>query len=220
MKEKEMQDSWKDYSTRLESDLNLNHSTLNMAKLKSTRLTLWHLMFRRFIEATIFIILLIWLLRFASNNYPIPQFALSGIILALFCLVGFIGSTGQIILIIRLDYSKPVTTFQLQIEKLKAYSLQTLKLLLLSIPFYFAYIIIGFKAVFNFDIYSQSSINWLLWNLILSILFIPFSIWLYKKLNYKTKNRWLKSLIADNGGKQISSAVQFINEIEELKKQI
>ena len=215
-----MQDSWKDYATRLMSDLNLNHSILNEAKLKSTRLTLRHLMYRRIIETITFAIMLSLLLDFASNNYPIPQFVFSGAILALFCLVGFIGSIGQIILIIRLDYSKPVTTFQLQIEKLKAYSLQTLKLLLLSIPFYFAYIIIGFKAVFNFDIYSQSSINWLLWNLILSILFIPFSIWLYRKLNYKTKDSWIKSLIADNGGKQISSAIQFINEIEELKKQI
>ena len=84
------------------------------------------------------------------------------------------GSIGQIILIIKIDYSKPVTTLQLQLERLKVYSLQTLRLLFLSIPFYFAYIIVGFKLLFKLDIYAHADSKWLLWNIILSIAFCTF----------------------------------------------
>ena len=96
--------------------------------------------------------------------------------------------------------------------------MKTLRLFFISIPFYSAYIIIGYKVLFNYDIYGNANSNWVLWNLFLSILFVPFSIYVYKKLRLDAKSNWVKKLIADNGGKQIDSAIQFIDELVEYKK--
>jgi hypothetical protein len=141
------------------------------------------------------------------------------VILGLFSIIGAIGNLWQIRLIFQLDYSIPVTDFLIQLEKLKLYSLQTLRLLFLSIPFYFAYVIVGFKVLFNFDIYSNANSVWMIWNIVLSLLLVPVSIYFVKQLKVCTRRNWVKKLIADNGGKQIDSAIQFINEIVEFKKQ-
>ena len=219
MKKKDIKDIWKDYSTRLQTDLNVNHPAFKNENLKKTRLTLRKLIYRRAIESVLFLIIVKLFFSFALNNYPIPQYVLSGVIIGIFYLVGFIGSIGQIILIIKLDYSNPITALQLKLEKLKTHSLKTLRLFILQIPFAFlAYPIIGFKVFANFDIWTHGDSKWLILNIILSIVFIPFSVWIYKKFSYKTESKWVKNLITDNGGIQINSAIQFINEIEEFKK--
>jgi len=169
------------------------------------------------INLAIFIGLAAFLLNFIIENYPVIHFMIAGGILLCFVLLGILGSISQISQALNIDYTQSVTECQEQLEKLKAYNLQTLRLLFLSIPFYFAYIIIGFKVWMNVDIYSSGNTEWLMGNLILSILFIPLSIWIYRVLNYHNARSWVRRMIADNGGRQIQAALGFLNEIDELK---
>lgn len=209
---------WNNHSSNLETNLEVNYASLKNANLKHTRLKLNSLVIRRFLEAFIFLFAIVLLINFIIKNDSEPQYVISGVTLGLFSIIGAIGNLWQIGLIFQLDYSNPVTNFLIQLEKLKLYSLQTLRLLFLSIPFYFSYIIIGFKLLFNFDIYSNANSVWLIWNIVVSLLLIPFSIYFVRQLRVSTKRNWVKKLIADNGGKQIESAIQFINEIVEFKK--
>ena len=218
MTKENIQNLWSDYSSELQEKLNTNTLSLPSTDAKTPKTILNGLLIRRILESLLFLVFSGLLLRFSIENNSTIYYVLSGLILMIFCLVGLTGSLMQIILILRLDFSKPITSFQAQLEKLKIYSLQTLRLIFLSIPFYSAYMVIGFKALYDFDILANADSNWLIWNIILTILFIPFSIWLYKILNYKTKKRWVKKLIVDNGGKQIHSAIQFLHEIEEFEK--
>lgn len=208
---------WEKHGNILNSELHLNYSTLKNTNFKNTRRSLNYLLIRRYVEVSIFILITTLLINFIIENKE-PQYIISGIVLTIFALVGAIGSIWQIISILRLDYSKPVTLILIQIEKLKIYSLQTLRLLILSVPFYFAYVIIGFKVVINFDIFSNSDSQWLISNVISSIILIPISIYLFRQLRINSKNNWLKKLIAENGGKQIDDAFNFLNEIEAFKK--
>jgi hypothetical protein len=50
------------------------------------------------------------------------------------------------------------------------------------------------------------------------VLFVPLSLYIVKQLRINAKKNWVKKLLADNGGKQIDSAIRFINEIVEFKK--
>ena len=218
MEDIDFRNLWNNHSSNIQTNLEVNFTSLKNANFKSTRLQLNKLVFRRFAEALVFLVIAVLLLVFNIRNYSVPQYLISGVILCFFSIIGAIGNFWQIVLIIRLDYSKPVTEFLIQLEKLKIYSLQTLRLFFLSIPFYSAYIIIGYKVLFNYDIYGNANSNWVLWNLFLSILFVPFSIYVYKKLRLDAKSNWVKKLIADNGGKQIDSAIQFIDELVEYKK--
>ncbi len=208
---------WDKHGANLQSELQLNYTMLKNTNFKSARLSLKRLLIRRCLEVFLFFIITILLINFIIANKE-PQYIISGLILGLFTTIGALGSIWQLILIIRLDYSKPITLLLVQMEKLKIYSLQTLRLLILSFPFYFAYIIIGFKVFINFDIYSNADSAWLIWNTILCVLLIPFSIYLYSQLRINAKRNWLKKLIADSGGKQIDKAFNFIKEIAAYKK--
>ena len=218
MKNDYIKNIWESYSSSLYNNLNINLTRLQEKNVKKTRNALNGLFLRRTIESILFLIFAVLLLRFSIENSSTIHYIFSGLILMAFCLIGLIGSILQIVLIFRLDYSHPITSFQTQLEKLKIYSLQTLRLIFLSIPFYITYMIIGFKVLYDFDIFSNADSVWLIWNLGLTILFIPLTLWLVKILNYKTRTKWVQKLIFDNGGKQIHSAIQFLNEIEEFEK--
>ena len=217
MKNIDLNSIWDKHGAYLQSELQLNYTTLKNTNFKSVRLSLKRLLIRRCLEVLLFLIITILLINFIIANKE-PQYIISGLILGLFTIIGALGSIWQLVLIIRLDYSKPITFLLVQMEKLKIYSLQTLRLLILSFPFYFAYIIIGFKVLINFDIYSNANSAWLIWNTILSVILIPFSIYLYCQLRINTKRNRLKKFIADSGGKQIDAAFNFINEIAAYKK--
>jgi hypothetical protein len=219
MEDTDIRNIWNNHSSNLQANLEVNFTSIKNSNFKSTRLQMSKLLFRRIAEGLVFLVIALLLLVFNIRNYTVPQYLISGVVLCLFSAVGAIGNIRQIVQIIRLDYSKPVTEFLIRLEKLRIYSLQTLKLLLLSVPFYFAYIVLGFKILFNYDIFSNTNSNWLLMNLFLSILFVPVAIYLYRQLRLSAKSNWVKKLIADNGGKQIDSAIQFINEVIDYRIQ-
>ncbi len=218
MKEINIENIWDKHSTGLENSLHLDHEALKNTELKKSQLQLNRLAFRRLIEGGFFLLILILLSEFIINNSTVPQYVISGTILGIFSLVGAIGSLWQISLILRLDYSKSVTDLLIHIEKIKLFGLQILKLLLLSIPFYFAYIIIGFKVLFDYDIYSNADSGWLKANLALAVILIPVSIYFINQLRINTKRTWVRKILTDNGGKQIDAAIKFINEIDEYKR--
>ena len=147
------------------------------------------------------------------------QYFTAGLVLTIFAAIGYVGSIKQIKSIIQLDYNTPVTVFQDELERIKAYSLQTIRLIFMSTPFYFAYVIIGFKAFLNTDILSQGDQSWITANIILSVLLIPASIWFYRNLSLSSERKWIKTLIRDNGGKEIHAAMEFIGEIDDFKRE-
>ena len=218
MEDKDFRNIWNMHSSDLETNLEVDFASLKNANFKSTRLQLSQLIIRRFAEVLVFLFAFVLLVSFIINNNSEPQYVISGVILSVFSIIGVIGNARQLVLIFRLDYSKPVTDFLVQLEKLKLYSLQTLRLILLSIPFYFAYIVIGFKVLFGYDIYSYSNAGWLISNVVLSVLLVPFAIYIVSQLRVNAKRNWVKKMLADKGGKQIDSAIRFINEIVEYKK--
>lgn len=219
MEEKDIIEMWKNYSARLRDELTIDRVVVKDIKLTKARTELNWLLGQRVVEAIIFLVLFLWLVGFIGNNFPVLHFVAAGFILMVFSLIGLIGNLLQIGQIRQLDYAQPVTAFQEHLQRLQAYNLQTLRLVFLSVPFYFAYIIIGFRAFFGLDIYANANPNWLIANLLLSILLIPAVIWLYKKLSYRSQKNWVKKLIEDNGGKRIRSALQFLEEIDQFKKE-
>lgn len=218
MQEINIENIWNKHGMGLENSLHLNLETIKKAELKSGRKQLNRLAIRRLAEGVVFLLIIFLLSKFIVDNYTMPQYVISGAILGFFALAGAIGSFWQINLILNLDYSRPVTDLQIQIEKIKLFDLQFLKLMFLSVPFYFAYIIIGFKVLFNYDIFSNADHSWLITNLVITVILIPVSIYFINQLRIKSRHSWVRQIIADNGGKQIDAAIRFINEIEEYKK--
>lgn len=219
MEEKDIKKSWKNYGEELQVDAPLQLSLVEEVKVMKAKIELSQLQWRRGIEAALFFICFAFLVHFIGMHFPVWHFMAAAGVLAIFALIGLVGCIVEMALIARLDYSTPVTAFQHQLQRIKAYDLQILRLIFLSIPFYFAYIIIGFEAFLGVDIYANGNKAWLIGNGIISLALIPASIWLYRKLSYQAEINWVRSLIVQNGGKQIQSALAFLGEIEDFTKE-
>lgn len=211
--------SWKAFGQKLDSEARLDPLGQADSNFLRSRKELKKFLRWRFLETISFSICVLLLTRFVLNNHAGIHFVLAGVILGIFAFTGLLRSAWQMILILRIDYSGPVTGFQEQLEKAKIYNLQTLRLIFLSLPFYFAYIVIGFRILFGADIFSKVNESWLWINLVVSILFVYPSVWLYRNLSYKSRHRWLMGLIMDNGGKQLRDALQFLEDIEQFKSE-
>jgi hypothetical protein len=217
MKELELSHSWKDFGKKLQDEMHLDMFTQEGKRVNKIKKLLNWLLVRRLLEALVFGLFSYWLIRFTINYHSVVHYLLAGIILGVFSVTGFIGNLRVAFTILNLDYSSPVASFQEKLERIKVYNLQILRLLFLSIPFYLAYIIIGSEVIIGLDFLGHADTTWLWMNLAISALFLWPAIWLYRNLSYKTKIRWIKGMIMDNGGKQIRFAFQFLNEIEHFK---
>lgn len=219
MEEKEIKKSWKNYGEELQTDAHLQLPLVEEVKVMKAKIELSQFKWRRGIEATLFFICFAYLVHFIGMHFPTWHFMAAAGVLAIFALIGMVGCIVELALIAELDYSTPVTVFQQQLHKIKAYDLQILRLIFLSVPFYFAYTIVGFESFFDFDIYTYGNKSWLISNAIISFALIPASIWLYRKLSYQAETHWVRSLVVNNGGKEIQSALAFLGEIEDFTKE-
>jgi hypothetical protein len=219
MKTNNIENIWAEHSRELQSRVHLNAEELHQIQFGKVKIALRGLLIRRIFENILFLVFFVLLLQFAVTNFQVWEYMASGLVLAVFACIGFIGGFRQVMLIGKLDFSGPVTSFQTEMEKLKAYSLQTLKLVLMSIPFYFAYIIIGFKSVFGLNVLRTADPQWLIFNLCLSIILIPVFIWVVRKLSYRSKSNWIRKLIRDNGGKETDASLEFLAELEKYREE-
>ena len=209
---------WSNHDKNLDRNMKLNLSTLNELNLKKTKSKMHNLMFRRIAEALCFLVVVMALGSFIASNLSLSAPTISALILIVFGIIGLIGSIGQIILVRLINYSDPITLIQKQLAQIKAHSVQVFKLLILSIPFYMSYIFFGFKLIFGTDLYAVADTKWLIVQFIISLSLLVPTQWLYKQLCKKTTtHNWVKKLIEDLGGKQISKAVDFLEEIEKFK---
>jgi hypothetical protein len=212
--------SWEEYDKKLDQNLKLNKQIFKEMNLTKTRLSLRSILIFRILEILFFVIAVIALGSFIGNHWGSMQFVIPAAILHIFAIIGLAGSIGQIALIAQIDYAAPITIMQKKLEQVKMHMVQVTRLMMLSIPFYLAYAVLGFKLFFGVDIVAQGDPNWWLANIILSLLFIPLAIWIYQKLSWKNMHiPWVKSFIYSAGGKQITKAMGFLQEIDNFEKE-
>jgi hypothetical protein len=95
---------------------------------------------------------MLWKYIAAGFTFSAP--IISAFILTVFAIIGLAGNIGQIVLISNIDYSKPISQLQTDFYRVCAHKLQLTKLLLVSVPFYLAYVFIGFDLFFGIDLYQ------------------------------------------------------------------
>ena len=220
MELEELKNLWNHYHKKLDENLNFNRSALKEMKLNKMKSKMRKLMTLRIAEALWFLVIVIALWGFIAVNFSLSAPTISALILSIFATIGLAGGIGQIALIGMIDYSSSVTSIQKQLGRIKSHGVQVLKLLFLSIPFYMSYVFLGFKLIFKIDLYSSADQKWLILNIIISFCFVIPALWLYRELGLKTTTRnWVKRLISDSGGKEITAAVEFMHEIEKFENE-
>ena len=80
MKNIDLNSIWDKHGAYLQSELQLNYTTLKNTNFKSVRLSLKRLLIRRCLEVLLFLIITILLINFIIANKE-PQYIISGLIL-------------------------------------------------------------------------------------------------------------------------------------------
>lgn len=216
----DLKKSWKEQDQKLELTLNVNQEQVKKENLKKTKNVFGKFILFRFFEAAFNLAAMILSAFFILNNWPEIQFVISGFIFSVLVLSGFISSALKILTARSIDFSEPAAVTQKKLASLKTQILVYIRLGILSLPFFPIYIIIGFKALFDVDIWNLADSDYWTANFILCILFIPISIFVFQKISFKNLHiKWVRSFLESSGGKQFLQALEMLNEIEEFSKE-
>ncbi|MGB3589168.1 MAG: hypothetical protein WBA23_21660 [Tunicatimonas sp.] len=220
MKLEELQQAWQQYDQKLDKYLQLNQKILKEVNLQKIRPLLRTLVLNQVIGGTIFFSIIVVLGGFIVVHIQQVPLLVSAFILLVFAVIGWIGNINQWSTISQISYDEPITEMQQKLQKFRADSIQYMRLLMLSVPFYLTYIILGFHVFGDIDIYSQADQKWWYAQVTFSLLLVPVAIWLYQKLNYRNMHiPWVRSFVESAGGKSVEKAMILLGELDEFNQE-
>lgn len=159
-------------------------------------------------------ILWLWFLVFLIMHSPLPEkifFVVSAGVIALVTAIAVVVYIKHIILIRQINNSASVTDTQLKLAKLQTSTLQIVRILFLQSPFYTTWFLTS-------DMLSKASTGILIFQICITGLFTFFSIWLYRNISYKNKDKkWFRILFNSPEWTSVNKAMAFIKEIDDFK---
>lgn len=218
MRDEELNELLKTFDGRLNHSIAINLQTAKEVKLQKSVFALNKLWIFSILETIIGTIFAIFIGNFIYENLNSLSLKISALILDFFTIIAISGAIRQIILVSEFEVSSNVTESQKILATLQTHRLKYLRLAILQFPFFFAYILVGFKLLFNTNIWETGDQNWIISNIIFGIILFPVAIWAYRKIQPANLNiKWVRTLVEMIGGKEISNAMTFLSEIEEFK---
>ena len=206
------------YNTKHDEKLSLNIATvksINLDKLEKKTLSILKY---RIVEIVVFSLLAIFMGNYIANNWSQTHLAISGIIVGVFTLIALAGSIGQVTLLQQIDFAKPVVEIRKKIELVNAHGLLFVKLMFLSTPIWWSYVVVASDYLFNIDFYANMDVDLVIKYLMINSLLIIPLVWFLNKLTYKNLNiQWIRKTIGLFTGSKTMKALEFLNEIEKFE---
>jgi hypothetical protein len=218
MELEQLKQIWTKQEEKIDRNWQLNIEILRNTNLDKAKSKMNNLTWVTAITLSFYLLMALFFLIFTLKNSETLHFALSGGVLTIWSLLISTGAIKQLNLIQKIDYADPIPVLQKKLETLKLIILKYVRLAQWIIPLYLAFVVFWFKILFNFDIIANAGKNWLIVQVIISMLFIPLSIWIYQKLHPKNiSKKWINTIMK-GAGSQISDALDFIDHIERFEK--
>lgn len=206
------------YNTKLDGKISLNLATFKSINLDKSEKRTQSILKYRIIEIVVFSLLALFIGNYIASNWNQPHLAISGIIVGVFTLIALSGSIGQVVLLKQIDFAKPIVDIRKKIELVNSHGLLFLKLMLLSTPIWWAYVVVGSDYIFGIDLYAYMDPDFVLKYLIVNFLLIIPLLWFLNKLTYKNLHvKWVRKTIGLFVGTKTMKALEFLNDIEEFK---
>lgn len=211
----EMKSMWKQQDSNSTKSINIDQKMLTEMKVNKQIQELANMKWARIVEGVVFFIITVLLWRYIAQDFEISPVNISAFILTVFSIIGLAGSIGQIALISKVDYAKPVSELQKDIYHVCSHKLNLTKLLLMSTPFYLAYVFLGFDLMFGIDLFQRLESHIIWFYSLSSVLLFACSAWVLNKLNYNNiATSWVRCTIQFIVGERLVNMAQFINNME------
>ncbi len=199
--------------------ITINQTMLTDMKVNKQMKALNNMKWARIIEGVAFFAIIVLLGQYIATDFSLSAPTISAIVLTIFAIVGLAGNIGQIVLISKIDYAKPVSQLQKDIYRVCSHKLQLTKLLLMSVPFYLAYVFIGFDVLVGIDLFPHLEQHMIWIYSLSSLLLLGVTTTLLTKLHYDNiEISWVKNTIRVIVGERLVNMAQFINNIESTNR--
>ena len=207
------------YDTKLDEKLSLNVASLKSINLDKSEKSTQSILKYRVIEIVIFSLLALFMGNYIATNWNQTHLAMSGILVGVFTLIALSGSIGQVALLQQIDFAKPIVDIRKKIELVNTHELLFIKLMFLSTPIWWSYVVVGSDYLFNIDLYNNMDSDFVLKYLMVNSLLIIPMIWFLNKLTYKNLNvKWVRKTIGFFVGTKTMKALDFLKDIEEFER--
>lgn len=218
MEEKQLTDLLSHYDKRISQANSISLQAVESLQVQKSKSVLNGLLYQLLAELAIGLAVNYLLALFIYHNLRSLPLVLSAAVVMVFTIIAISGCIRQILLISTFDYSRDITENQRTLADLQTHIITYLRLAVLQLPFYFAYIMIGFKLFAGVNIWQVGDTGWLVSQAVISALFVPLAWWLYRSISYRNLHiGWVKSLVARSGGRSVTSAMEFLQEIDTFR---
>jgi hypothetical protein len=220
MELEELKKSWMQMDQKLEAQITLHKSLLREVKLQESRRRMLPLTIYRSFELLVFLMFIILLGQFIADHLATPQFYLSGAVLYIFAMGGLIGAIGQLYHISQINYAEPIVSIQKKLRKVETHRLHLVRLTVLSVPFYMAYVLVGFEWVWGIDLYLYGNQAWWYAQLTFSALLIPLAIWVRSRISFRYMHlAWVRKILQSDGAKPLQESLASLEEIRAFEEE-
>jgi hypothetical protein len=219
MEDIQLRNLWKDCNEKLEDakilnvkSLALNFESFAMLQHNKAKAKLKSLLLSK-ILSIIFGITFVWFvteifLTFYHNSY----FAISAGCIILLTVITILDYIRQIFIIADMNFDDSLVQTQQKLVFLQTSIIRSVRVSFLQLPFYTTFYITQEM------IRSGGAAFWIFMSIFTGS-FIAIALFLYKNISYKNIDRkWVRTLLDGSGGKSVIKAMEFMNEIEEFKK--
>lgn len=210
---------WQGLDEKLDRNWKLNLELIKQSNLDKARKKMNSLIWLKGLEISFYGAFTAVFVYMTVVNWPSLGLAGTGIVFAIWTLSICIGAVHELVMITEIDYAEPVATLQKKLIRIRLAIIKYLRLAVWILPFYFGFVILFFKVLWNVDIVAVGDPDWIKWNLVIAVvLFLPLAIWMHIKLNPKNANKkWMHSLLRGMGS-QINDALHLLDEVENFEK--
>tara|TARA_R110002072_G_scaffold192107_7_gene348856 strand:+ start:1846 stop:2505 length:660 start_codon:yes stop_codon:yes gene_type:complete len=206
------------YDSKLDEKLSLNVASFKSINLEKSEKRTLSILKYRIIEIIVFSLLALFMGNYIASNWSQPHLAISGIIVGVFTLIALAGSIGQVTLLQQIDFAKPIVDIRKKIELVNAHGLLFVKLMFLSTPIWWSYVVVACGSLFNIDLYANMDADFVLKYLMVNSLLIIPLVWFLNKLTYKNLHiKWIRKTIRLFTGSKTMKALEFLNDIEKFE---
>jgi hypothetical protein len=214
MEAKELKNILAAYDTKLNEKLSLNVASFKNINLDKSEKRTQSILKYRIIEIVVFSLLALFMGNYIANNWSQTHLAISGIIVGVFTLIALAGSIGQVTLLKQIDFAKPIVNIRKKIELVNTHGLLFVKLMFLSTPIWWSYVVVASDSLFNIDLYANMDVDFALKYLMVNSLLIIPLVWFLNKLTYKNLHiKWVRKTIGLFAGSKTIKALKFLNDI-------
>jgi hypothetical protein len=214
----ELKQTWAEHTVKLDRLLELNLQAIRSAQVDRSRSALNRYRKHLVIELITGVVFAGMLGVYLAHRLTVPSLAIPALILEAFAIAAIAGCVRQLIRLHQISFEDPVTIIQAKLEAVKLHMLETSRLMVLSLPFYFAYIVLGFDLRFGVDILTQGDRAYIYANLALSLAFVFPAFWVFRNLNFRNAGHpVIRVFIYGAGRKEVLAATDFLSRIEHFR---